>query len=117
MVGTEHEQMQVQETIRNQICYNHQIVIKFASQLRSENFYNVCRIAEYQGDSYQDHLQCNISNEMRSHSRPKSVIENMADCDVKRVTVPYFFRMIADQKNSPKLFSPLFPLDHCLNFQ
>ena len=27
----------------------------------------------------------------------KSVIENMADCDVKRVTVPYFFRMIADQ--------------------
>ena len=26
----------------------------------------------------------------------KSVIENMADCDVKRVTVPYFFRMIAD---------------------
>ena len=27
----------------------------------------------------------------------KSVIENMADCDVKRVTGPYFFRMIADQ--------------------
>ena len=38
----------------------------------------------------------------------------MADCDVKRVTGPYFFRMIADQKNSPKLSSPLFPLDHCL---
>ena len=28
----------------------------------------------------------------------KSVIENMADCDVKRVTGPYFFRMIADQQ-------------------
>ena len=27
----------------------------------------------------------------------KSVTENMADCDVKRVTGPYFFRMIADQ--------------------
>ena len=27
----------------------------------------------------------------------KSVIENMADCDVKRVTGSYFFRMIADQ--------------------
>ena len=27
----------------------------------------------------------------------KSVIENMADCDVKRVTGPYFFRMVADQ--------------------
>ena len=27
----------------------------------------------------------------------KSVIENMADCDVKRVTGPYFFRIIADQ--------------------
>ena len=39
----------------------------------------------------------------------KSVVENMADCDVKRVTVPYFFRMIADQKNSPKLFSPPVP--------
>ena len=27
----------------------------------------------------------------------KSVIENMADCDVKRITGSYFFRMIADQ--------------------
>ena len=34
----------------------------------------------------------------------------MADCDVKRVTGPYFFRMIADQKNSPKLSSPPVPL-------
>ena len=33
----------------------------------------------------------------------------MADCDVKRVTVPYFFRIIADQKNSPKLSSPPVP--------
>ena len=33
----------------------------------------------------------------------------MADCDVKRVTGPYFFRMIADQKNSPKLPSPPVP--------
>ena len=33
----------------------------------------------------------------------------MADCDVKRVTVPYFFRMIADQKNSPKLSFPPVP--------
>ena len=33
----------------------------------------------------------------------------MADCDVKRVTGPYFFRMIADQKNSPKLSSPPVP--------
>ena len=30
----------------------------------------------------------------------------MADCDVKRVTGPYFFRMIAGQKNSPKFSSP-----------
>ena len=42
----------------------------------------------------------------RPHSRPKGVIEDMADCDVKRVTGSYFFRMIADQKNSPKLSSP-----------
>ena len=41
----------------------------------------------------------------------------MADCDVKRVTGPYFFRMIADQKSSPKLSSPPVPPGHCLNFQ
>ena len=33
----------------------------------------------------------------------------MADCDVKRVTGPYFFRMIADQKNSPMFSSPPVP--------